>query len=276
MNRSMITATNTMNQLQKQMDTIGHNLANTNTTGYKRRQVNFSDLLFQQFNNQPRGNNEVGRLTPNGIRQGVGAKLGHTNIVSTQGVIKTTERPLDIAFTKENQFLQVLVEENGVPYTRYTRDGALYVTPLADGSDQVMLVTGDGYPVLDQDGEQIVFDKDSQNITFSEDGVLTVEGNGVQTFNLGVVQINRPQMLEALGQNLFGFDNAAGDIQDMVTFLQGDLRQEVALQQGALEQSNVDMATEMSELMITQRSYQFNAKSISIADQMMGLVNGIR
>lgn len=86
--RSMITATNTMSQLQKQLDTIGHNLANTDTTGYKKRQVTFSELLTQQFNNQPVAAQEEGRLTPNGVRVGVGAKIGSTNMMMSQGAIK--------------------------------------------------------------------------------------------------------------------------------------------------------------------------------------------
>ncbi|WP_077619860.1 flagellar hook-basal body protein [Bacillus sinesaloumensis] len=279
--RSMITATNTMSQLQKQIDTIGHNLANVDTTGYKKRQVNFSELLSQQFNNQPVNAQEEGRLTPNGIRVGVGAKLGSTNMMMTQGAIKTTDRELDIAFTKENQFLQVLVDEDGVQVPRFTRDGALYLSPTNDGTNRVSLVTSGGNPVLDQDGEPIVFVDDIKEIQISANGELSVvpEAGAPQLFTLSVVQINKPQLLQAVGQNQFALpDLAALNIaeEDVFVALQGDLREQVSIQQRALEQSNVDLSTEMSDLMLTQRSYQFNAKSISISDQMMGLVNGIR
>ncbi|MCH1625179.1 flagellar hook-basal body protein [Ferdinandcohnia quinoae] len=281
--RTMITATNTMSQLQKQMDTIGNNLANLNTTGYKRREVNFSELLYQQFNNQPFPEQEVGRLTPNGIRQGVGAKLGHTNISMTQGSIKTTDRPLDIAFTKEGQFLQVMVEENGVQTPHFTRDGALYLSPLADGSNQVGLVNSSGNPVLDEDGDPITFFDNFKEVNISPNGVISVipsqAGLPNQVYNLSVVEVHRPQLLESVGGNLFALPNlnelgVAAD--EVFTSLQGNLRGQVGMQQGALEQSNVDMSTEMSDLLMAQRSYQFNAKSISISDQMMGLVNGIR
>lgn len=279
--RSMITATNTMSQLQKQIDTIGHNLANVDTTGYKKRQVNFSELLSQQFNNQPVNAQEEGRLTPNGIRVGVGAKLGSTNMMMTQGAIKTTDRELDIAFTKENQFLQVLVDEDGIQVPRFTRDGALYLSPTNDGTNRVSLVTSGGNPVLDQDGEPIVFVDDIKEIQISANGELSVvpEAGAPQLFTLSVVQINKPQLLQAVGQNQFALpDLAALNIaeEDVFVALQGDLREQVSIQQRALEQSNVDLSTEMSDLMLTQRSYQFNAKSISISDQMMGLVNGIR
>ncbi|QOR66468.1 flagellar hook-basal body protein [Cytobacillus suaedae] len=277
MNRSMITATNTMNQLQKQMDTIGHNMANVNTTGYKKREVNFSELLYQQFNNQPTQGNDVGRLTPDGIRQGVGARLGHTNAVFTVGTIVSTDRPLDIALTKEGQFLQVQVEENGEQFTRYTRDGSLYLSPLGEGTGLVRLVTSEGHPVLDQNGESIVFEENAKSISISSTGQISVTTEaGEEVFDLGVVQMNRPQLLEAKGNNLFAvpnLDNLNVTIDDVLTLVAGE---QIGIQQGALEQSNVDISTEMSELLVTQRSYQFNAKTISIADQMMGLVNGIR
>lgn len=276
----MITATNTMSQLQKQLDIIGHNLANVDTTGYKKRQVNFSELLSQQFNNQPVNEQEVGRVSPNGVRVGVGAKLGSTNMMMTQGAIKPTDRELDIAFTKENQFLQILVDENGVQVPRFTRDGALYLSPANDGTNRVSLVTSSGNPVLDQDGEPIVFVDNFNEIQISANGELTVvpQAGVPQTFNLSVVEIKKPQLLQAVGENQFALPDLAelGIADDVFVSLQGDLRGQVSIQQRALEQSNVDLTTEMSNLMLTQRSYQFNAKSISLADQMMGLVNGIR
>ena len=258
-------------------------MSNVSTTGYKRREVNFSELLFQQFNNQPVDGNDVGRLTPNGIRQGVGAKLGSTNAVFTQGTITTTERQLDLALTKEGQFLQVQVEENGEQVTRYTRDGSLYLSPVGDGSGLVMLVTSEGFPVLDQDGAPIAFEDDFSDLTISSTGTIIVkptnQADPSEVFELSVVLLHRPQLLEAKGNNLFALPNLADlniGVEDVLTLLEGDIREQIGILQGALEQSNVDLTTEMSELLVTQRSYQFNAKSISIADQMMGLVNGIR
>ncbi len=279
--RSMITATNTMSQLQKQLDTIGHNLANTDTTGYKKRQVNFSELLTQQFNNQPVAAQEEGRLTTNGVRVGVGAKIGSTNMMMSQGAIKKTDRELDIAFTKENQFLQIVADENGVQVPRFTRDGSLYLSPVNDGTNRVALVTSDGNPVLDQDGEPIAFVDRFKEIQISANGEITVipEAGAPQRFNLSVVEVQKPQLLQAVGQNQFALPDLAElgiAADDVFVSLQGALREQVSMQQGALEQSNVNLTTEMSDLLLTQRSYQFNAKSISISDQMMGLVNGLR
>lgn len=278
MNRSMITATNTMSQIQKQIDLIGNNLANVDTNGYKRRETTFNDLLVQQLDNEPA--DAIGRLTPNGIRLGSGARLGHTNVIMAQGAIKLTDRQLDVAFTKEGQMLQVMANEDGRETIRYTRDGSLHLTPAEN--NQVALVTSEGYPVLDQYGDPITFDQNFKEIQISKNGTLTAIPNGAgqaRSFELGIVQVQRPQMLESAGGSLYALPDLAAlnlNQNEILTNLIGNARQEIGIQQRALESSNVDMSLEMTELINSQRSYQFNAKSISIADQMMGLVNGIR
>ena len=91
------------------------------------------------------------------------------------------------------------------------------------------------------------------------------------------MQIDRPQLLVSNGNNRYGLkDLGNNQLIDVLTYLEGALRGEVSLQQGALEMSNVDLAKEMTDLLISQRSYQMNAKSISMGDQMMGLINGVR
>src|SRR4051794_15465777 len=131
MNRTMLTATNTLNQLQKHMDVISHNMANVDTTGFKRKGATFTDLLVQQLNNQPNAAAEMGRLTSNGIRQGSGAKLGQIQMVTTQGTVKITDRDLDTAFTKEGQVYRIQVATPTGLETQYTRDGTFYLSPLS-------------------------------------------------------------------------------------------------------------------------------------------------
>lgn len=277
--RSMITATNTMNQLQKQLDQIGHNLANIDTQSYKRTETSFSELVRQQYNNQPNRleEREEERFGSElGIRQGTGAKL-NKSLVFTQGSIKQTGRALDIAFTNPNQLLQIDV--NG--QINYTRDGALYLSPTTDGTNQLMLATADGNPVLDENQNPIRFDDTFKEIVISNDGTITAvprtDNDLPQVVELGVVQIDRPQMLTQLGNNLYGLKDL-GDVplNEVLTFLDGNLRGDVSMQQGALEMSNVDLSKEMTDLMISQRSYQMNAKSITLGDQMLGLINGVR
>ncbi len=104
MNNAMIAASVTMGQLQRQLDTVSHNIANQNTSGYKSRGVQFSDLLYQQVNNQSKAAMEAGRLTPAGLRRGAGAKVSQTQLNLEQGPLQQTERELDFAITAENHF----------------------------------------------------------------------------------------------------------------------------------------------------------------------------
>lgn len=280
MNRTMITATNSLSQLQKQIETISNNIANIDTTGYKRREATFTELMYQQFNNQGRLNEEQNRLTPNGIRQGTGAKVAQTQIDLTQGSIKQTNRSLDTAFTKEGLFYKVLIPTEQGNEVQYTRDGAFYVTPV--GEDELALVNRDGHYILDENNEPIYLVGDIDEFQIDEQGrlVTIIDNQVAQEFELGVVQVNKPQFLESKGNNLLGlpvnFAELGVELEAIVTDLVGPLRTEIAIQQRALEQSNVDLAKEMTDLMNAQRAYQFQSRSISIADQMQGLVNGIR
>ncbi|WP_456273075.1 flagellar hook-basal body protein [Bacillus sp. AK031] len=277
MNRTMINATNTLNQLQKQMDTIGHNLANSDTNGYKRREAMFSELLFQQVSNHKGDTDNNGRLTPNGIRQGTGARLSQSEINLKQGALKTTGRNLDFALTSSNQFFKVLVQGEEGADVRYTRDGAFYANPIGNG--EMMLVNGQGHPVLDENDNFITFGENmkSEDIVLKDSGQLTIAGI---PFNLGVVSIEKPQFMQQIGQNLLGLPNDYEGLGvnegDILTNLNGGLRNNIGLAQSTLEASNVDIGKEMTDMLNVQRAYQFQSRSISMADQMMGLVNGIR
>lgn len=281
MNRTMLTATNTLTQLQKQMDIISNNMANIDTNGYKRRDATFSDLIHQKFNNQRNADEEVNRLTPNGIRVGTGARIAQTQLDMKQGGIKATDRPLDTAFASVGQLYKVLVQdEAGNSSIQYTRNGAMYLSPLSD--DEIALVTSDGHSILDENDNPIYINGEPLDYSIDNHGRLSVRmaAGTDQIFDIGVVQVNKPQFLTANGNNLYGLPDNLNELgvalDDIFTDLGGPLRGEIAIQQGALEQSNVDMSKEMTDLIQTQRAYQFQSRSISIADQMMGLVNGIR
>ncbi|WP_433745293.1 flagellar hook-basal body protein [Falsibacillus pallidus] len=280
MNRQMITATNTLSQLQQKMDIISHNMANVDTSGYKRRDVKFSDLMYQQFNNQLNNNQEVGRRTPYGIRQGTGARVSQAQLNLSQGNIISTNRPLDIAFTKENQFLKVLVQDENGSDVQFSRDGAFYLSNV--NGQETMLVNSDGRPILDENNQQIVIPGKVNDYIVSPNGQFTakLESGQKVSYNLGVISVNKPQFLEQKGQNLFGLPqnmNGLGvSANDIYTEMTGANRAAISMRQGVLEQSNVDMGKEMTELINVQRAYQFQARSITMADQMMGLVNGIR
>jgi len=274
--RVMGQAAVTMNQLQHQMDMIGHNLANSQTAGYKSRQAEFSNMLTQQITNLTDPENARGRLTPDGIRIGSGARLGTINNNLSLGSIQQTDRALDTVLLNENHFYQIQVDENGEQNIRYTRDGSFYLQPVNNGAD-VMLVTKDGHPVIGTNGP-IQFAANFDSIHIAEDGRVVVQ-RGSQTQDVGaiaVAEINNPRILEAIGENLFQLPNEADiglNVNDIVQIVPQDT---VRMQNQALEMSNVSIQEQMTQLINAQRSYQFNSRSISMADQMQGLINQIR
>src|SRR5699024_11130695 len=123
MSRSMIQAAVTMNQLQQKLDVIGNNLANSQTTGYKSRQAEFSSLLTQQINKMTRPVEGEERLTPDGIRVGSGARLSSIMNDFSVGSISETGRALDVALQEKNHFFEIQVAENGTTETLYTKIG---------------------------------------------------------------------------------------------------------------------------------------------------------
>ena len=277
--RTMVTATNTLSQVQQQLDTISSNIANSNTHGYKAQQANFSEMLYQQFKNDEY--DRTVRDTPVGIRYGVGAQIGQIQSNQAQGSIQLTERDLDFALTTKNQYFNVLMQNDaGEVRTAYTRNGSFYVSPTEAGI--VTLVNSDGYQVADANGQPITFPDDVTQFTMDSDGTLVANyENGVAlTFQLGISSLQKPQVMEKLqGGTYIGLPENLDELgftqAQVLTDLQGANRQ-VGIQKGALEMSNVDLSQEMTNLIQAQRSYQFNTRAVTIADQMLGLINGIR
>lgn len=274
--RTMNTAANTLGQLQVQLDTISNNIANSNTVGYKTKQANFQELLYDQFNNDEQDRAE--RQSPRGIRYGVGAHVSQIQSNESQGSLQLTGRNLDFAFTQPNQYFNIAMQDGS---TAYTRQGNFYMSPQGDGTN--LLVTGDGYPVLSANGTSITFPEGAVGFTMSEAGTLNVDyaDGQVIRFDLAVTEITKPQVMEHLNNG--AYMSLPNDLQelgyaegDVLTALQGLNRNEVSMQIGTLEASNVDVSKEMTDLIAAQRSYQFNSRAITIADQMLGLINGIR
>ncbi|SEQ99119.1 flagellar hook-basal body protein [Piscibacillus halophilus] len=274
--RNMLNAATTMNQLQQRMDLTSNNLANSNTHGYKSKSAQFSSLLFQQVNNLNNGDPDAPRLTPDGIRVGSGAKMGHTNTNMNVGTIQETGRALDVATQDSERFFVVNAPlDNGQTEERYTKAGNFYLQPV-NGNEQVMLTTGEGLPVQGQNGP-IILDSDFDEITITENGGVQVDRNGNRQIEatLQLVDIDQPRALEATGDNLFRIDEAGLGVPAEQLLAEVD-PQEANLMTGALESSNVDIGKELTDLLESQRAYSFNSRSISIGDQMMGLIGSMR
>src|SRR5690625_659316 len=276
MSRMMIQAAVTMNQLQSKLDLIGNNLANSQTTGYKSRETEFSSLLFQQINNLTDPANAEGRMTPDGLRVGSGAKLGSINTNLSIGSLIETGRALDVSLLEENTLFQIEVTENGITETRYTRDGSFYLNTM-DNSESLMLTTKDGHPVLGTNGPIVIADG-FDSIDIQANGQILVQrGNQTEIAgNLDIIEAIRPRLLEAVGENAFRLPNLEQLGYNLNEIIQDANLAGNLLKSQSLEHSNVDIAKQMTDMIMTQRAYQFNARTISMSDQMSGLINTIR
>lgn len=276
MYQSMLTSANTMNQIQHRLDSISHNIANSNRTGYKSRETTFSELLFQEVNNQWFPQNEAGRLSPNGLRVGTGAKVAQTALRLDQGALQETGRPLDFAITEEDYFFQVEGPDGDI---RYSRDGAFYLTEDPDNPGGWTLVNSHGEFLLGVGGR---FDipagaRDFQLLPNGSLQATLPTGEEIIVGEFELVRITKPQLLEALeGGNSFRFPDLAA-----LGLAEADVLEYVAgtdplIMQEVLEQSNVDMVKEMTDMLEAQRHYAMQARALSQGDQMMGLINSIR
>lgn len=280
MNTSMISSANTLSQLQVKIDTHAHNLANLNTTGFKRRQALFTDLLNQQINAQPR---VAPRQTPHGVRIGYGARVAQTTLRQEQGSPNPTNRPLDFMIEGANAWFRLLATTIGADGEEgtevvYTRDGSFYKTPHPEWEGMVRLTAADGSPLLAAFDEEITFPAHYDTINLTENGILEIYASDNPDerveYHLNLAYISRPDQLLAIGQNRYRLAGGEADLIDLT--LQGEGNTDIRLHQGMLESSNVDLTEEMSQLIATQRLMQFTSRSITIADEMMGLANSIR
>lgn len=275
MSQMMIQAAVTMQQLQNKLDLIGQNLANLETTGYKSRQTEFSSLLFQQIDNLRDPANADGRLTPEGIRMGSGARLGAVSTDLSLGSLSVTDRALDVALLEENHLFQIQVADDGIAETQYTRDGSFYLNPINDQS--VMLTTKDGHPVLGDNGP-IVIPNGFTDVRIESNGqVVITRNNQPETVGqLNIVEAVLPRTLEATGSNAYRLPDLMALGLNAEDIIQNVLQTTDIVKSGALEQSNVDFSKQITDMMMTQKSYQFNARTISMGDQMLGLINQLR
>ncbi|MTT32143.1 flagellar hook-basal body complex protein [Terrilactibacillus sp. BCM23-1] len=279
MQRSMITSSVTMGQIQKQLDMIGNNLANASTTGYKSKNATFTELLEQQMDNINPKEDKAPRLTPDGIRSGTGAKIDDIKTNMTQGGIQSTDRDLDLALTSPDQMFEIGVSNGtGGRVTQYTRDGAFYLSTNDQNPSQVNFVTRNGQAILDSNGNPISLPSGSKSIEVSSNGEVTaiMPNDTRQTVGqIGIVTVNRPELLESRGDNLYGLPNMQALGLTAADVLTQTPLADRAVKSHALENSNVDMTKEMTDLVTLERSYQFNARALTMSDQMSGLVNNL-
>ncbi len=260
--RAMGTAASGMKAQQMNIDTIANNLANVNTTGYKKSHAEFQDLLYEKV--MPGGQIDAeGRALPSRVEVGHGVKLVATNKNFSQGTVVSTGNPLDV-MVEGDGFFQLRMPDGTI---KYTRDGSFKMD--ADRN----IVTASGYRLE----PAVVVPEDAIELSISRDGIVSVmvAGDDANVQEIGQVEMARfpnASGLAARGGNVFGESPASGNPILGNPGLDGF--GEVA--SGFLEMSNVETVDELVSMISAQRAYELNSKTISMADEMMQTVNRLK
>ena len=257
MDASMWVAKTGLDAQQTRMNVISNNLANVNTTGFKRDRAVFEDLLYQNIR-QAGGQTSAATQAPTGLMLGTGVRVMATEKLNIQGNMINTQNPLDLAIAGEGHF-QILQADGTVAYTR---DGNFKVSATGQ------LVTSSGQPLQ----PAITIPATAQSLTIGRDGVVSAELFGGGAAQVGQIQIARflnPAGLTPVGQNLMKETPASG----APTATNPGLAGAGALMQGTLEASNVNVVEEMVNMIETQRAYEINSKAISAVDGMLKYMN---
>ncbi|MHB8128750.1 MAG: flagellar basal-body rod protein FlgG [Mobilitalea sp.] len=270
MMRSLWTAASGMITQQTNVDTISNNLANINTTGFKKESAEFKTLLYQTIQDKSFDNN--GDPKPSGVQVGLGVRNSAITSQYTQGTLIETGNDFDLAIEGKG-FFMVQTQDGGVAYTR---NGSLQ---LANGSDGVTLASSDGNPFLDTTGAPIVLDDmySPSEITINEQGeLLHPDDTGVAVpigVQIGIAQFNNPSGLQKLSNSLLKETGASGTAR---IESEDAALQKSKMRQGYLEGSNVQAVDEVVNLIVAQRAYEMNSKIITAADEMMQQANNLR
>jgi flagellar basal-body rod protein FlgG len=257
MDASMWVAKTGLDAQQTRMNVISNNLANVNTTGFKRDRAVFEDMLYQNVK-QAGGQTDANSQAPTGLMLGTGVRIVATEKLHSQGNMVTTQNPLDLAISGDGYF-QIAKGDGSLAYTR---DGGFKISATGQ------LVTSSGALLQ----PAITIPNTASSVTVGRDGTVSIElaAGGAQV--LGQIQIARfvnPSGLQSLGQNLMKDTPASGAPQVLAPGVAGA----GSLMQGTLEASNVNVVEEMVNMIETQRAYEINSKAISAVDGMLRFLN---
>ncbi len=259
--RALRTAALGMQGQQMNVDNIANNLANVNTTGYKKSSIEFQDLLYETVESGSSISME-GNEKPGSIQIGSGNKPVSTYRTFSQGSITETSNPLDMAINGQG-FFQVLQPDGSIAFSR---DGAFRINAQGNLVNSMGLQM---YPEMN-------FPEGVTSVNISQDGIISVLLDGeTMADEIGQVELAgfmNPGGLKAIGGNLFVATDSSGDPSFGIP---GEDRFG-SLEQGYLEKSNVDVVSEMINLIVSQRAYEINSKAVKTADELMSLTNNIK
>ncbi len=268
MMRSLWTAASGMKTQQATVDSISNNLSNVNTIGFKKERLEFKSLLYETM--REAGDVDNGG-SPVNLQVGHGVKTAASVKSFTQGTFEMTEGSLDFALEGDGFF----VVQDGNDNETYTRDGSF---KMSLGNDGLMLSTSEGKPILDMNGDPIIFTDGltADKVEVDQDGKLSImeDGNKVDLgIQLQVVQFSNSRGLLSLGGAMYEATIASGE--PMKEAENDDLESSVVYQ-GALEGSNVQAVEEMVKLIVAQRAYELSSKAIQTSDEMLSQANELK
>ncbi len=259
--RALTTAATGMVAQQMNIDIISNNMANVNTTGYKKVRAEFQDLLSQTIK-APGALISQGSTQPVGIEVGLGTKTAATQRVFSEGTLKQTGNPMDVAIEGDG-FLQVQLDDGTIGYTR---DGSL----KRDGTGQ--LTTTDGFIIQ----PQITIPETANEIVITPDGRVSVRESGQTDYNevgqLQLVKFSNPSGLLSMGKNMYKETPASGSPNEGIAGVEGF----GTMQQGFLEGANVQLVEEMINLIQAERAFEANSKLIKSSSEILRQANQIR
>ncbi len=259
--KAMRTAASGMSSQQMNVDNIANNLANVNTTGFKKSKIEFQDVLYQNYKRAGSAT-AVGSSAPTGLAVGYGTKPSATVRSFSNGDLQLTSNPLDVSIEGDG-FFQVRQPDGS---TAFTRDGAFKLS--ADGR----VVTSDGYVML----PELTIPENATAISIGRDGTVEAQLVGQDDSSpIGQIELARfvnPAGLVAIGRNLLIQSGASGSPLTGTPGLSG-LGQ---INQGYLEVSNVSVVDEMVNMIVAQRAYEMNSKAIQTADDMSSIANNLK
>ncbi|MBD5450062.1 MAG: flagellar hook-basal body protein [Lachnospiraceae bacterium] len=269
--RSLWSAATGMNAQQTNLDTIANNLANVNSVGYKAQVAQFKSLLYQNL--QAVTTTANGDPKPTSSQVGLGVRTSSINSLFTQGSLLDSDSTT--AFAIEGNGFFAVRGDDGTSY--YTRNGDFTWALSANGA--MSLTNADGLPVLDSTGRAIVLPRDyiASRLSMTEDGQICYpdELNNPTPIGvtIGTFQFSNPGGLNRVGDTLFAVTDASGRAlnEDTTAGVQKS-----RIVQGYLEGSNVQVANEMVNMIITQRAYEMNSKAITTSDSMMETANNLK
>jgi flagellar basal-body rod protein FlgG len=252
--------------LSTRIDVVANNLANAETTAFKRSRVNFEDLYYLAVK-QPGVTNSSGDVSPAGIYVGLGVRVSNTQLDTEQGSLENTGRQLDVGISGAG-FFKVKILDSIADGFGYTRNGNFFVN--RDG--ELVLGMGDGYKLE----PKINIPKDATQVMISQDGVVEVQRAGAirpqQVGQLELSQFVNPQGLNLLGGSIYTETESSGK---PIVSKPGENGAGQTLQ-GFLESSNVDPVKELVTLIKTQRAFELNSQSIQTADQALQTIGNLR